>query len=161
MIDDFLRRSRALARPLEIIVVDGGSSDGTAAIAERRADRVIASPRGRASQMNAGAAIARGEVLWFLHADLNPPADSVERIAEALTDPKAVGGCFSLRYPRIELIYRVSDSLGNIGIRLFGLPSAITEFSAGAPHLFRPAVIRSCPSWRTPKFIVAYAPSAG
>jgi rSAM/selenodomain-associated transferase 2 len=120
LIDDFLRRSRALARPLEIIVVDGGSSDGTAAIAERRADRVIASPRGRASQMNAGAAIARGEVLWFLHADLNPPADSMERIAEALADPKAVGGCFSLRFPRAELIYRVSDSLGNIGVRLFG-----------------------------------------
>lgn len=120
LIDDFLRRARDLAEALEIIVVDGGSSDGTAAIAERRADLVIASPRGRASQMNAGAAIARGEVLWFLHADLRLPADSIERIAEALADPNIVGGCFSLRYPRAEMIYRVSDSLGNIGVRLFG-----------------------------------------
>jgi len=120
LIDDFLRRLRALAGPLEIIIVDGGSSDATVAIAEREADRVIAAPKGRAAQMNAGAAIARGEVLWFLHADLIPPADSIERIAEALADSKAVGGCFSLRYPRPELIYRVSDSLGNIGVRLFG-----------------------------------------
>ena len=120
MIDDFLRRLRALAGPLEIIIVDGGSSDGTAAIAQTRTDHVIAAPKGRAWQMNAGAAIAQGELLWFLHADLKVPADSIERIAETLADPKIVGGCFALRYPRREWIYRVADSLGNLGVNVFG-----------------------------------------
>jgi hypothetical protein len=70
--------------------------------------------------MNAGAAIARGEVFWFLHADSQAPADSIVRIAAALSDPRVAGGCFRLRYPRRELIYRVSDSLGNIGVNVFG-----------------------------------------
>jgi uncharacterized protein len=120
LIDDFLRGVRAFRGALEIIVVDGGSCDDTVALANRRADAVISASKGRASQMNAGAAIARGEVLWFLHVDLIPPADSIKKIAHALADPTAVGGCFSLRYPRAEWIYRVSDRLGNIGVRLFG-----------------------------------------
>jgi rSAM/selenodomain-associated transferase 2 len=63
----------------EVIVVDGGSSDETAARAASRADHVIASARGRATQMNAGAALARGDVLLFLHADtkLPPGADAL------------------------------------------------------------------------------------
>ena len=56
-------------RGVEVIVVDGGSSDGTPELARPLADRVIAAPRGRAAQMNAGAAAARGDVLLFLHAD--------------------------------------------------------------------------------------------
>ncbi|KPF51336.1 glycosyl transferase [beta proteobacterium AAP121] len=63
----------------EVIVVDGGSSDGTAALAAPLASRVVASERGRARQMNAGAAVATGELLLFLHADtrLPPGADAV------------------------------------------------------------------------------------
>jgi rSAM/selenodomain-associated transferase 2 len=120
LIGDFLERVRTLATALEIIVVDGGSTDETAAIARPLADRVIEAPRGRASQMNAGAAIARGEVLWFLHADLQPPRNSVAQIRTALSDIRIVGGCFSLRYPRREWIYRISDSLGNLGVKVFG-----------------------------------------
>jgi rSAM/selenodomain-associated transferase 2 len=120
LIGQFLRRVRSLGSNLEIIVVDGGSSDGTAAIAEPLADCVIAAPRGRASQMNAGAEIARGNALWFLHADLEAPSTSVVQIQNALADPGIVGGCFRLRFPRRELIYRVSDSLGNLGVTVFG-----------------------------------------
>jgi rSAM/selenodomain-associated transferase 2 len=120
LIEEFLERLRTLDAALEIIVVDGGSSDDTVAIARPLADRVINGPRGRASQMNAGAAIARGEILWFLHADLQPPPNSVVGIRMALSDPKIAGGCFSLRYPRREWIYRVSDSLGNLGVKVFG-----------------------------------------
>lgn len=120
LIAGFLRRLRSFGPELEIIVVDGGSSDGTWSIAEPLADRVIAAPRGRASQMNAGAQIARGDVLWFMHADLEAPLNSLDQIQAALAHPSVVGGCFRLRFPRKELIYRVSDSLGNLGVNLFG-----------------------------------------
>src|SRR5207237_8861152 len=89
-------------------------------IAQDFADRVITAPRGRASQMNAGAEIARGEVLWFLHADLKPPHDSIAQITAILARSNVAGGCFRLRYPRPELIYRISDSLGNLGVKVFG-----------------------------------------
>jgi rSAM/selenodomain-associated transferase 2 len=120
LIGDLLRYLRTFGAGLEIIVVDGGSSDATRSIARPLADRVITAARGRASQMNAGAEIARGEVLWFLHADLKPPALSMEVIRANLTDPSLAGGCFRLRYPRREWIYRVSDCLGNFGVKLFG-----------------------------------------
>jgi rSAM/selenodomain-associated transferase 2 len=68
----------------EVIVVDGGSADATAAIAAPLADRVIQAPRGRARQMNAGAAIAAGEGLLFLHADTRLPAHAAELVREAL-----------------------------------------------------------------------------
>lgn len=121
LIGEFLRKVRTIAgQESEIIVVDGGSSDGTSSIAAPLADRVIAAPRGRASQMNAGAKMARGEVLWFLHADLEPPPTSIDQIQSALADARVAGGCFRLRFPRKELIYRVSDSLGNLGVSVFG-----------------------------------------
>jgi rSAM/selenodomain-associated transferase 2 len=68
----------------ELIVVDGGSSDATAALATPLADHVLVGPRGRAAQMNAGAARARGSVLLFLHADTQLPADAAALITQAL-----------------------------------------------------------------------------
>ncbi|MEY2510409.1 MAG: hypothetical protein QOE26_1172 [Verrucomicrobiota bacterium] len=120
LIEASLRQLRNLGPDLEIIVVDGGSADGTWSLAEPLADCVISARRGRASQMNAGAAVARGEVLWFMHADLEAPSHSIAQIQEALNNPRMVGGCFRLRFPRPELIYRVSDSLGNLGVNVFG-----------------------------------------
>ena len=80
------RTLRSLAplrsRGHEVIVVDGGSSDGTRELAAPLADRVLVAPRGRASQMNAGAAAATGEVLLFLHADTELPAHADEEILE-------------------------------------------------------------------------------
>lgn len=72
------------ARGHELIVADGGSSDGTPARCAGLADAVIAAPRGRARQMNAGAAQARGEVLLFLHADTHLPPGADAAIARAL-----------------------------------------------------------------------------
>jgi len=120
LIGGFLRHLQMLGDGFEVVVVDGGSSDETVAIAQPLADRVIVAPRGRATQMNAGAEIARGKVLWFLHADLKAPPNAVEEIRATLLDPRNAGGCFRLRYPRREWIYRVSDSLGNLGVQVFG-----------------------------------------
>jgi rSAM/selenodomain-associated transferase 2 len=72
------------ARGHEVIVVDGGSSDATVALATPLADHVVHGPRGRARQMNAGAAMARGELLLFLHADTQLPAQADILIATAL-----------------------------------------------------------------------------
>ena len=83
---------------VETIVVDGGSADGTAAVARARGARVINTRRGRGAQMHAGARAARGEVFWFLHADTLAPPDAAERITEALRDPRAVGGNFRVRF---------------------------------------------------------------
>ncbi len=66
-------------RGVEVVVADGGSSDGTAALAAPLADRVVAAPRGRAAQMNAGAAASRGYTLLFLHADTRLP-DHADRL---------------------------------------------------------------------------------
>ena len=68
----------------EIIVVDGGSSDGTPRLAAPLADRVTVSPKGRGCQMNAGAALARGQVLLFLHADTRLPRSAPALIGEAI-----------------------------------------------------------------------------
>jgi len=68
-----------------VVVVDGGSEDDTMAKARPHADAVISAPRGRAAQMNAGAALGWGEVLLFLHADTTLPDGADERLLQALT----------------------------------------------------------------------------
>jgi rSAM/selenodomain-associated transferase 2 len=79
------------ARGGEVIVVDGGSRDATRALAAPFADRVIASPRGRAAQLNAGAAIATGDVLLFLHADSILPPAALEAVRRAIEDGREWG----------------------------------------------------------------------
>lgn len=81
----------------EVIVVDGGSSDGTAALSRGAADRVVLAPRGRASQLNAGAAIARGEILLFLHADTHLPEDADAKVLEGLASTRRAWGRFDVR----------------------------------------------------------------
>jgi len=73
------------SRGHEVIVVDGGSADGTASLAAALADRVIRAPRGRARQMNAGAEIAQGDAFLFLHADTRLPAQAEQILLDALS----------------------------------------------------------------------------
>src|SRR5215470_13818265 len=70
------------SRGVEVVVADGGSSDGTVALARPLADIVIAAPRGRGAQMNAGAAASHGDVLLFLHADTRLPGDADALVRE-------------------------------------------------------------------------------
>lgn len=86
----------------ELIVVDGGSTDGTAKLVRKSglADKVLSSGRGRAVQMNAGAAAATGDLLCFLHADTQPPADLVAVMRQELRDPQTVLAGF---VPSIEV----------------------------------------------------------
>src|SRR5207249_3636384 len=113
----------------EVIVVDGGSRDGTLAVARARADRVLEAPRGRARQMNAGAAAARGDVLLFLHADTRVPAGYARAVARALADPAVVGGRFDVRLDAAGLAYR---ALG----RLISLRSRLTRVATGDQAIF-------------------------
>ncbi len=85
-------------RGVEIVVADGESSDGTADLARGRADRVISAPRGRALQMNEGAAKARGDVLLFLHADTLLPGDADRQIMDGLTRSGRAWGRFDVRF---------------------------------------------------------------
>jgi rSAM/selenodomain-associated transferase 2 len=78
-------------RGAELIVVDGGSTDGTVAEAAPLADQMLSAARGRASQMNAGAAVARGDILLFLHADTRLPEHADALIPAALGSGKVWG----------------------------------------------------------------------
>ena len=82
---------------LEVIVVDGGSQDATVAIAREYADKVIVAPiAGRAQQMNAGAAVASGDILLFLHADTRLPASFATWVCQTLARPNTIAGAFRL-----------------------------------------------------------------
>ena len=96
MIEAALRGIRH-AGETEIIVADGGSDDATRTIAERTGATVLNISGGRAAQMNAGAAKAKGRILLFLHADTHLPAGFAALIRAALDDPATVAGAFRFR----------------------------------------------------------------
>ena len=112
-IEQFLKSVRERAKSVEIIVVDGGSSDGTFELAQNRCDQCLRSALGRALQMNTGAAAASGDIFWFLHADTEVPADCVQRIYDALRDPEVAGGFFRIRIPSRRFVYRLTDSFAH------------------------------------------------
>lgn len=104
----------------EIIVVDGGSLDRTAEIALPRADRVLQAAPGRASQMNAGARLASGDILVFLHADTRLPADFAPSVRAAV-GAGAVGGRFDVRLEPGSALLRLVAGLMNLRSRLSGI----------------------------------------
>jgi rSAM/selenodomain-associated transferase 2 len=81
----------------EVIIVDGGSRDGTPGVAAPLADRVLVAPRGRATQMNAGAAAATGDVLLFLHADTRLPERADRLVLDGLAARGREWGRFDVR----------------------------------------------------------------
>jgi rSAM/selenodomain-associated transferase 2 len=101
------------ARGVEIVVVDGGSDDDTPDIAATNSDCVVAATRGRASQQNAGAQLASGEVLLFLHGDTRLPADADALIARALADDRRVWGRFDVSFDASSPMMRVIATMMN------------------------------------------------
>lgn len=112
LIGRFLTHLRERAPVAEIIVADGGSADGTAELAAGYCDRLVESQRSRAAQMNAGAHAAHGEILWFVHADVELPLQCLDEIARIMEDANVVGGYFRIRLPR-ALVYRLTDSFAH------------------------------------------------
>lgn len=107
----------------EVIVVDGGSKDSTAMLAQDMGFKVIfASQKGRAYQMNLGASIARGEILLFLHADTRLPQGYASIIANILLDSQTVAGAFELAIDSPEFSLRLVEMGVNWRSRFFSLP---------------------------------------
>lgn len=107
-------------RGAEIIVVDGGSIDGSADLARPLADFVLAGPRGRAAQMNAGASLAHGDILLFLHADTRLPAGAGELIIGSLNH-SAHWGRFDVRIESTRLLLKLVAATMNARSRFSGI----------------------------------------
>ncbi|HEX8674830.1 MAG TPA: TIGR04283 family arsenosugar biosynthesis glycosyltransferase [Longimicrobium sp.] len=121
-----IRSALAPLQPLrerghEVIVVDGGSADGTPALAAPLADQVIASPRGRAVQQNAGAAAASRDVLLFLHADTNLPDEADALVLDGLRRSGRGWGRFDVRLSGRHPLLRVVERMIGIRSRLSGI----------------------------------------
>ncbi len=107
-------------RGAELVLVDGGSSDGTPALAAPGVDQLIESARGRATQMNAGAVASQGRVLLFLHADTALPAAADDLIRRAVTTG-ASWGRFDVRIDGRQPLLRVVERMMNWRSRLTGI----------------------------------------
>ncbi len=105
----------------QIVLVDGGSSDATRALAGPLVDLLIDAPTGRARQMNAGAAAADGEILWFLHADSHLPAGAADCVLRALETPDRCWGRFDVRLADDGWLLRTVGRLMNLRSRITGI----------------------------------------
>lgn len=131
-------------RGTEVIVVDGGSTDGTPALAAPWADAVVPGRRGRAAQMNAGARLARGTVLLFLHADTRLPESTDLLIAKGLADEERAWGRFDVAIEAAHPLLRVVAWSMNWRSRLTGIATGdqaifarqrAFEWAGGFPEL--------------------------
>ncbi len=109
------------ARGAQVIVVDGGSTDGTATLAAAHADKVVCAPRGRARQMNAGAAGAGGQVLLFLHADCRLPPGADGLITDGLRRAQKTWGRFDVELDSNSAMLRAVAMLMNLRSRITGV----------------------------------------
>ncbi|RVT49607.1 TIGR04283 family arsenosugar biosynthesis glycosyltransferase [Rubrivivax albus] len=120
-IDAALRALQPLRqRGVELVVVDGGSLDGTPARAVPWVDQLVMAPRGRAAQMNAGAASARGPVLLFLHADTRLPVDALAQVLQAVSSG-ACWGRFDVRIAGRPWMLRIVAAAMNRRSRWTGI----------------------------------------
>lgn len=112
----------AAAGGAEVIVVDGGSADGTPERAAAAGAVVLHSSPGRALQLGVGAGAARGEAVLFLHADTRLPPGWSRGVEAALADPAVAGGCFRLRFDASTLSLALVEWGAGLRVALLGLP---------------------------------------
>jgi len=135
----------------EVIFVDGGSNDATTDLLEASGFRWFSAPRGRAQQMNAGAAAATGNVLMFLHADTKLPFDAMQRVRAAVRG-NAVGGSFALRLDSSRPLLRLVGTMITLRSRLTGVATGDIDFSrrlkrAGPVAQLPATVVTSARRW--------------
>ncbi len=112
----------AAAEGVEIVVVDGGSRDGTRERASAAGATVLHSPPGRARQLGVGALESRGDAVLFLHADTRLPPGWDAAVRRALADPAVVGGCFRFRLGERRPALRLVEWGARMRVRLFSMP---------------------------------------
>lgn len=117
-----LTLKKASDKETEVIVVDGGSRDDTARRAEEGGARVTSSLPGRAVQLNRGADMAKGDVLFFLHADTHPPDDFVEYIFMTLMNQGTIAGAFRFKTDLDRPLMKAIEYMTNARSRIFNLP---------------------------------------
>ncbi len=105
----------------QVILVDGGSQDSTFSIAKPLVDLALCSSAGRATQMNAGAAVANGDLLWFVHADTLIPTDTDVLLQNALDKSAKAWGRFDIRLSGNVLSLRIIERMMNWRSRLSGI----------------------------------------
>lgn len=118
-IDILLDSLKPLMSKYEIIIVDGGSLDGTREKVSNYSVKLINSKKGRAKQMNVGAELANGNVLLFLHADTFLPNDISELLS--LKDSEKAWGRFDLKLSSERSIFRLIETMINLRSRLTGI----------------------------------------
>jgi rSAM/selenodomain-associated transferase 2 len=106
----------------EVIVVDGGSSDGTLEIAGKFTDKVFIAQKGRGCQMNFGARQASGDILFFLHADCVMPERGFEIMREVLADQSISAGAFDLGIDHPAACFRIIEFGANVRSHLTSIP---------------------------------------
>jgi rSAM/selenodomain-associated transferase 2 len=109
------------SRGHEVVVVDGGSRDGTAERAVDRCDRLVTVGRGRAVQQNAGAAAATGDILLFLHVDCRLPDGADAAVVAALSPGRGVWGRFDVALTGRHFLLPVIARAMNLRSRLTGI----------------------------------------
>lgn len=137
-------RPQVETEPPDIVVVDGGSRDGTVEAARRAGARVVSSPPGRGRQLDLGWRSTHGDVVVFLHADSLLPARWSEAVLRSLRDPAVAGGAFRLGFEERGLGWRLLELGVRARVTLLRLPYGdqalfvrrrVLEEVGGVPHV--------------------------
>ncbi len=117
-----LEKIRANSTAHEVVIADGGSTDATLDLARKHHVKTVSSKKGRSLQMNAGAAVASGETLLFLHADTHLHPTSLSGIESALSDEGVVvGGGFARRFDSDSGFLKMTSAMATWRCQRFGL----------------------------------------